>query len=271
MGTEVAIADWRDDRVDWSNADLVVIRSTWDYHRHPLEFLTWIEGTAARTRVCNGADAVRWNHDKRYLLDLARAGLPTVTTAVLEPGVGPDAVGAAVASTATSPGGGVVVKPTISAGSRDTARYGGSQVDRDRAVRHAGALLDAGRAVLVQPFVDTVDSYGETAVVYFDGERSHAVRKGPMLRAGDDPDTDRTPSEELSPRVPTPAEIDVGDRVVGWLTDRFGSLLYTRVDLLDSPAGPVVLEVEVIEPALFCELAAGSLERFAEAIRSRVA
>lgn len=54
----------------------------------------------------------------------------------------------------------LVVKPSVSAGSRDTARYSTSETVAAR--HHAERLLAKGRTVLVQPYQDSVDSRGET-------------------------------------------------------------------------------------------------------------
>ena len=117
---------------------------------------------------------------------------------------------------------------------------------------------------MVQPYVQAVEEAGETALLYLGGAFSHAIRKGPLLHA----DTRSDPSglfvsEEISPREPSAEERAVGDRVMAWLTERFGPLLYARVDLLP---GARVLEVELAEPSLFLAHAPGSAARLADAI-----
>ncbi|HZU48281.1 MAG TPA: hypothetical protein VFA16_13670 [Mycobacterium sp.] len=60
------------------NADLVVLRTTRDYSDRLDEFLVW---TKRVSNLLNAAPVIEWNVDKRYLRDLQRAGVPTVTAA----------------------------------------------------------------------------------------------------------------------------------------------------------------------------------------------
>ena len=268
-GLTASAADWHDPTVRWADADLVVIRSTWDYHRDLDAYLAWVDATGAATTLANAPAMIRWNADKRYLLDVADAGLPAIRPAVLEPGASADALRSTLDAVAATHGTGVVVKPAVSSGSRDTARYHDDGTDRARAVAHARDLLSVGRVVLVQPFEPSVDTWGETALVHLGGRFSHAVRKGPMLRPDAPPIADRPAAvEALTARQATTAERAVGDAVLDWLVARFGTTpLYARVDLLAGDGDdPVVLEVEVLEPALFCGFDPAATERFADAV-----
>ncbi len=251
-------ADWRswdDPAVDWGSYDLVVIRSTWDYARRRDDFTAW---AASVPRLANPADVIVWNTDKTYLRDLTGAGLPVVPTVWLSPdGPGewpswPD----------------LVVKPTVSAGARDTARYGPAELDRAR--DHAGRLLAAGRAVMVQPYLAGVDTDGEAALVYVGGAYSHTLRKAAVLRLGDAAETDELwRPEEITERQPTAAEQALAERTLAAVPGGAGRLLYARVDLLPGPDGdPVLIEVELTEPSLFLTSAPGSADRFAAAIRN---
>ena len=113
---------------------------------------------------------LRWNTDKTYLRELSEAGLPVVETTWLYPG-----------DTFAAPTTGeYVVKPAVSAGSKDTNRYVAGEHD-ELAADHATRLLDAGRVVMVQPYLDQVDTVGETAMLFFAGEFSHAIRKAALL------------------------------------------------------------------------------------------
>lgn len=74
---------WDDPKLDWAGFDGVPVRSTWDYPLRRDAFLAW----AGRARVtANPYDVLVWNTDKRYLQDLARAGVATVPTVILPPG-----------------------------------------------------------------------------------------------------------------------------------------------------------------------------------------
>jgi glutathione synthase/RimK-type ligase-like ATP-grasp enzyme len=247
---------WDDPAVDWDSYDLVVIRATWDYVPRRDDFTAW---AAAVPRLANPAAVVAWSTDKTYLRELTAAGVPVVPTTWLAPG---DALAGL--------DGDVVVKPTVSAGARDTARYGAGETDRARA--HAATLLDAGRPVMVQPYLAAVDSAGETAVVHVGGAYSHAIRKGALLRPGDAAETDELwRPEEITPREPSAAERDLAERALAVVPGGPGPLLYARVDLLPGPDGsPVVVEVELAEPSLFLSVVPGSADRLAAAIRAAV-
>ena len=249
---------WDDPTVSWSRFDLVLLRSTWNYTECPVEFLAWCERVAGSTRLLNPPDLVRWNTDKRYLADLAEKGVPVIAAHFLAPGDDP-------ASFPTHPE--FVVKPCIGAGSRDTQRY--TAPNRAAAVAHAKRLLDAGRHVLVQPYLEAVDTAGETALLFFAGRFSHAIRKGPLLQRDGAATAALFAPEAITPREPSSAEIDAAHRALAAIPG--GAPLYARVDLLPSPDGPQLLELELTEPSLFFDHAPGSAERFVAAIESTLA
>ena len=251
-------AVWDDPAVDWS-AGLTVLRSTWDYTHHRRRFLDWVHGLP---RVANDAALVDWSTDKAYLVDLAAAGVPTVPTEVAQPGVPLPGFAAEV-----------IVKPSVGAGSRGVGRF---TPDRIReAQEHAERLHAAGRTVLVQPYLHGVDDTGEAALVYFDGAFSHAITKGAMIPAATAHPVEGGAlyiEENITPRTPSPAERAVGDAAVAFVRDRFGGdPLYARVDLLPGPDGPVVVELELVEPSVFLQHDgdARAAARFAAAIRKR--
>ena len=252
LGVDVEPAVWDDVDVDWDGYDLVVIRATWDYTVRRDEFLTWTERVP---RLLNPPDVIAWNTDKRYLRDLPHA----VETEFVVPG---DAW-------IPSHHGEFVVKPTVSAGSRDTARY--VPEDHDRARAHVASLLDAGRTVMIQPYLGAVDEYGETALIYFDGVFSHAIRKGQLLHPGGDPSGALYVEEPITPRTPSTAEHDVADAVLAALPWPREALLYARVDMIPGPDGaPQLVELELTEPSLFFGHAVGAAERFAARIVRRL-
>lgn len=245
---------WDDPSVDWSAVDLVVIRATWDYALRHDEFLAWTERVAAVTSLANPAAVVRANTDKRYLRDLAAAGLAVVPTTWVEPGEVP-----------TLPTAGeYVVKPAVSAGARDTTRYRAG--DR-AAAAHVARLQAEGRTVMVQPYLDGVDAAGETALVFIDRTYSHALRKGALLTPDAGEVSGLYREEQMSAREPAAAERALAEDVLAAVK---GDLLYARVDLIPGPDGaPVLLELELTEPSLFLVHAPEAAGRFAVAIRKR--
>src|SRR5262249_36194511 len=171
------IADWDDPQVEWQRFDLALLRSAWDYTERLPQFLAWVGGTAAVTRLLNPVPVVRWNSDKHYLLELTRAGLPVVASHFAEPGMDPSAVlGEFLERHACAD---LVVKPAVGAGSRDTRRH--ARAARAEILAHLEYLLAARRSVMLQPYLTGVDAHGETALIYIAGRFSHAIRKRPLL------------------------------------------------------------------------------------------
>ena len=252
---------WNDPAVDWPALGLAILRSTWDYPGDRRTFLAWAESVP---RLANAVDVVAWNSDKRYLGDVAAAGIPVVPSEWSDPG-----------EPVNLPTGEFVVKPSVGAGSRGVGRFG---PDAHAAARsHAAALHDAGRVVMVQPYLADVDTSGETALIYFDGAFSHAVRKAPMLPEATvhDMAPDGTAGIVVPERITThradPDELRLGERVMALLRGRFGAdLLYARVDVIPTPYGPVVLELELIEPSLHFRYDQDAAARFAASVSRRL-
>ena len=253
-GLEARLAVWDDPRESWEDA-LVVVRSTWDYTSRREAFLAWAR---AVPRLLNPYPVVEYSSDKRYLVDLARRGVPVVESLVVEVGERP-----------ALPEGDLVVKPVVGAGSMDAARYGPDE--RDAARAHVARLHRAGRPALVQPYVASVDAEGEVAVVVIDGEVSHLMRKGAMLNTDELERTwlYRFEQMALAPRDPALERLALAvlDEVVG-LADE--PPLYARVDLVRTGAGWAVLELELVEPSLFLGFHPPAAGRLAGAVRARL-
>jgi hypothetical protein len=250
---------WDDPTVLWDEYELVVIRSTWDYATRRGDFLSWV---ASLPSVLNAPDVLTWNTDKVYLRELAAAGIRTVSTAWIEPGASPDTI--------SLPDGELVVKPAVSAGAWNTARYGAA--DGDRARRHVDRLLSAGRTVMVQPYVGSVDGAGETGLIYIDGVLSHSVRKGPLLIRSAAASDQLFAREEISKRDASNDERQLAENTLDALPWSRRELLYARVDMVRSQDGtPMLIELELTEPSLFFALGDGAAERFAKATANRLA
>ncbi|MFC9911174.1 RimK family alpha-L-glutamate ligase [Streptomyces sp. NPDC127197] len=253
-GAEAVAVEWDDPAVDWAGFDLAVIRSTWDYSWRAAEFVAWAEACGKATRLANPADVVRWNTDKRYLGELAAAGVPTVPTCYTAPGEPADLPDDHE----------YVVKPTSGAGARYAARY--LPEERETAVRHLARLHEEGLTAMVQPFVRSIDTAGERALQFFGGRLLHASRKGAVLAPGTPYDERKVAHPGLEVWEPTDAELAVAERALAAVPDA-PDLLYARVDLVDGEDGePRVMELELVEPNLFLSLHRGSVARVAEAM-----
>ncbi len=259
-GAHAEIADWDDAGVDWARFDIALLRSAWDYTERLPEFLTWVEHTASVTRLMNPAPVVRWNSDKHYLHELARAGLAVVPTCYADPGADAGAVLREFLAQHSCTE--VVVKPAVGAGSRDTRRHAGTATAE--ILVHMNRLLAAQRSVMLQPYLSGVDVHGETALMFIAGRFSHAIRKGPLLPPGAPSTQGLFAPEAISPRIPGADELAAAERVLAHLP--FGTLLYARVDLIrDAQGSPRLLELEITEPSLFLAHAPGSGSRLATA------
>jgi hypothetical protein len=262
---DAAVSDWDDPGVDWASYRLALLRSTWDYAERLPQFLSWADRTAKLTTLINPPELIRWNTDKHYLAELARAGVPVVPTRFVEPG---EPAAAGLEAFLTEEGAAEwVVKPAVGAGSRDAARYARGEERTARA--HLERLLDAGRSVMLQPYLDQVDLHGETALIYLSGRFSHAIRKGPLLRPSAGPTDALFADEHITPRVPAPEELRVAEHVLTALP--FPRPLYARVDLIRSAdAMPCLLELELTEPSLFLAHAPDAAVRLAAQLRAQL-
>ncbi|MDQ1345433.1 MAG: hypothetical protein QG586_963 [Pseudomonadota bacterium] len=273
-GAEVATPFWDDAAVDWRSYSAAVLRSTWDYVERIDEFLPWAERCAQQTVLLNPPAVVRWNTDKHYLHELAQQGIPVVPTRFVEPesiaaqqlerflGADADALTAGSADSFVE----FVIKPSIGAGSKDTARYHRHEVGR--ATEHLARLLAQGRSAMLQPYLDRVDEQGETALIYLGGEFSHAIRKGPLLRAGAALVEGLFAPEQITPREPQSDELAIARQAYAAIGS--SRPVYARIDLIrGADDTPVVLELELTEPSLFFAHAPGSAERFARVLLER--
>lgn len=271
-GVAADIRAWDDPTVSWSRYDLVLLRSTWDYTGRYPEFIDWCERIERTTRLLNPLDVVRWNTDKRYLAQLEAIDIPIVPSDFALPGDDPQAILTEFLGVHPDAAE-IVIKPTIGAGSRDARRHRREALDAMR--EHLALLLDAQRSAILQPYLSSVDAAGETALLYFDGQFSHAIRKGPLLQADADSTRALFATEHIQPRTPGADERELADRLVAalpQLMDTDYPLPYARIDLIRRADGsPCVLELELVEPSVFLDHDPGAAARLAAALAQRVA
>ncbi len=258
-GVEAAMAVWDDPAVDWGRADLVVLRTVWDYHHRLGEFLAWLHRMEELgVRVLNRPETVRWNAHKGYLAELAAAGVPVIPTLHLGAGVGiePEDV---VAELGTLD---VVVKPAVSASADRTWRLDLGNPD------HLARAVELRRRddVLIQPHLSELAERGETSFVLFDGEISHTGLRPAALTEGID-----ATDFGVTPLEPNPAEISVVEGCMSRVAERGWDPLYARVDMVRLADGSALLaELELIEPNLFLYVRPQAVETFASAVLNRL-
>jgi hypothetical protein len=251
LGIEASPVVWSDDVPDPTRLELVVLRSTWDYHHRRDAFLRWIERVGRATALSNDPSTVRWNHDKHYLADLAARGLPVVPT------VWGSEIDSPTATMRQRGWARAVLKPCVSASGEGASVLSESE---PLAAEQSFRSLRARGEVMLQPFLDGTLVPGERSLVYLDGRYSHAVVRAPKFHDG--------PSiVEGTPVLPSAPELAVGERTVASIEPR---PLYARVDLVPVDGAPHLMELELIEPLLYLGAHHDAPQRFAQAIAGRL-
>ena len=251
-GVDAAWAVWDDPAVDWSAAELVVVRSTWDYHRRTEEFLAWAREVESRTRLLNGAELFAWNADKAYLVRLA-ADLPCVPTALLD-----DRTLVTGLAKATERWGTVVIKPRVGASGIGVVVVSGPEDER--------LQMLAPAPWVVQPLVESVRTVGETSVYVFGGR---AVSQVDKRAAGEEVRVHEAYGGSSVPVPLDPERAALAEAAVAVVGERQGRApAYARVDVMRWEDQWVVSELELIEPGLYLDIHPGNAEPFADLVAS---
>ena len=257
-GSHTGAAPWNGPLDPFLAADAVVLRSTWDYHYALDRFAAWLdELEGCGVPVYNPPGLVRWNLTKRYLLDLGERGAPVPRTHIVPRD--PAAVAAIFDLTGWEH---AVIKPAVGASGHNVRLLGRREIDEA-----VGGLLPDGYAdrLVVQEFVPEIRQTGELACVFFDGAFSHAFWRRPA------PGEFRVNSQygaRLEPASPAEATVRQARAVLELLP---AIPLYARVDGLPRAGDLLLMELELIEPGLALDLAAGAADAFAEATLRRLA
>lgn len=238
LGHSVRFAVWNDPTVDWSQGAVTLIRSTWDYHLAPEAWLSWLGEAGRKTRLVNPLELLRWNTDKRYLAELAAKGLPCLPTVFVE-----DAATSLSAITSQQGWNDVVIKPAIGASARGARRFRGAEMG-DAAEQHLRSLLQTS-AVLVQPYMAVVERAQESCLIFIAGRFSHAFVK-PAFSSG------AAGHLAIQLHQPSAEELAVAEQV---LQAAPMAPTYARVDLIPVEQGPMLMELELIEPDMALRLA----------------
>ena len=254
-GIDAGPVRWDRDR-DWTVYDAVIVRSCWEYHEHVEQFRDWLDTVAAaETAVCNPVDALRWNHHKFYLDDLARRGVDVLATAFVER-VENRSVASVLAERGWTD---AVVKPAVG-----TSSEGVRRVSADDA-----PTTSPDEDVLVQRFAPAIAD-GERSMVFVAGSFSHAWRSVPA-------ENDFRSHNQFGGHVeafdPSASVREDARAVLSTAATVLGrdpaELLYARVDGVERDGHFVVMELELVEPFLGLERG-GAVERLATAIAERV-
>ena len=266
-GLKARIAAWDDESEDWSKSPLVIVRATWNYYEVPERFLRWAARVGDVCTLFNPLEVIRWNIHKGYLRDLRERGVNATPTAYVAQGSDGHLAGICDEHAWEK----IVVKPAISASSFST-----HAMQRDALDEALFASLVAKREMMVQPYIESVEEYGERSIVMIDGEVCHSIRKEPRLAGGDESVSGPHPIDDDVRALATAALAAVDGAALAAVDgaalgagDR--TLLYGRVDVArDQDGAPMVMELELIEPSLFFVQSPETLDRFVNVVRSKV-
>lgn len=244
------------------NFDLLIVRSPWDYmdtDEKRRGLFTWLTVVSqAGITLENDLSWLIWNSDKIYLNTLAAAGAPVVPTLFLPAEERVDNEWLGLYFKKYGP---FVLKPTVSAAAKDTFLIDSASAHQtltglNGAVEGDFAAWRGDRSFMIQPFLSEIRSAGEWSLVYFRGHYSHAVHKLPAKGQW-------LVQDELGGSVisgnPPPAVFAAAQQTVACLDPVMAGManapdklpLYLRVDIIESRAGPLIGELEMIEPELF--------------------
>jgi glutathione synthase/RimK-type ligase-like ATP-grasp enzyme len=256
-GLNVDRTSW-DDKRDWTTSHIILIRAIWDYFHRWNEFSQWLERTQDKVISINPFKLIRWNAHKFYLKELSRSGVRIPPTLFIKSGVGQSLEGHLKAVDWKD----VVLKPAISGAGRHTYKF-----SKDSASEFEGIFsqLLAEEDVLLQEFQPSIQERGEAALMFIDGQFTHAVLK--RAKRGDfrvQDDFGGTVEEY----VPTREEVELARKIIALCPE---PALYGRVDLFWNTAGDVLLgELEVIEPEMWFRYHPSAADLLAKAVAKRV-
>ncbi len=259
LGVQVSQPVWNDPAVDWGRFDAVLIRTTWDYASQREAFVAWAK--AVGPRLLNPPDVVAWNTHKSYLRALAKEKVATIPTIWLDRY---QELHLAFVWPGWEMG---FIKPQVGASASGTLRFSASELAEVEQVLHAALRRED---MMIQPYLSSVESFGEVSAIFIDGAFSHGVRKVPV--AGDYRVQDDHGASDYAHSF-SAEELILCEGVLaaaGRVLQREEPLLYARVDLLTDDKGRLLLtELELVEPSLFFRHGPQAAERLAQALVKR--
>lgn len=257
LGVEVVPIPWTEiDPYAVVDSPPIVLRSTWDYHRMPTLFLAWLDSLADSGRATmNPPHIARGNVDKIYLQELESAGIAIPKTRWLDR-VDHETIDRAMSEEGWDR---AILKPRIAA-----TAYGTFLISKGSAIPDDDLAPARASGALLQEVVLEIVERGETSIVYAGGAFSHAVVK----RAKDG---EFRVQQDFGGRVqaasPSASLLSFAASVMSLVPD---TCLYARVDVVDSGRGPLLMELELIEPELYFLHVPDAAARMAALIASRL-
>ena len=261
LGWQTEVVSWRSPSVNWSDYEVVIIRSPWDYQDDMASFLqvlSAIEQSSARLE--NSLAVVKWNINKSYLKSLAVDGVTIVPT------LWPEAFDAKQLAEYFTHfcSEQIVLKPRVSANADNTFWLTKTNY-QDKLAELTASFAD--RELMVQPFIADICSEGEFSLFYFNGEFSHAILKTP---AQGDFRVQEEHGGRLTKIEPEPVLVEHAEQCMKAISELFNMPLYARVDFVRHQTGFALMEAELIEPSLYFNMDEQSPRRFAQAFVKRL-
>ncbi|MBN2892536.1 MAG: hypothetical protein JXL97_11765 [Bacteroidales bacterium] len=250
---EAEIIPWSDNR-DWSDYDLVVIRTTWNYHLNFPKFIDKLKLIESQTKLINSTKIVLWNIHKEYLFELEKSGIPIVPTKLIRKRTKIDKKWLETIEFDK-----IVVKPAISLGAIGALK---TNINSKDAILHANELLE-NNDVLIQPFVESIYS-GEASLLFFDGKFSHAVQKIP--KKGEYRVQDAY-GGSVEPFLPDSYEINIAEKAIKLVPIE---PIYARVDFVNYNNSPHLMELELIEPNIFMRYSDVCIPNFINTLKKQI-
>lgn len=253
LGWQVETISWRDSTVVWNDFEAVIIRTPWDYQKSPDEFLEVLRKIdASKARLENPLKIVEWNLSKQYLRELEANGIKIVPTIWDEKTVDETSFNRWRSHFQTDE---IIIKPIISATAEFTFRL--------KNFTHKLTETFVNKPFMVQPFVPKIVTEGEFSLFYFGGIYSHTILKTPKAK-------DFRVQEEhggiITQVAPSEQLLQSAQKVFAQISDE---LLYARIDFVrDENDNFCLMELELIEPALYLRMDKDAPERFAKAINN---
>lgn len=235
INLDLSFTNWQDQNINWNKFDAAMIRSTWNYVPFRDEFVLWSKKVEKQTKLFNSSEIIEWNTDKKYLNELENLGIPIIPTKYcknIEESQNQ-------LSWAFEQASAIAIKPSIGAG----ARLAGRATNIDQANELLNKIFANNRIAMIQPYVESVDSDGEKAIVVIDGELSHVANKVPALTKGGH--GDGAGFVEINEDLVEIFEV-VKSKLKFW-----NELLYARIDVVKLNNSYVLMELELAEPWLF--------------------
>ena len=254
-GHDASVAGWDDEAVDWASFDAILIRATWNYAWHLDAFRAWIARANEQTALINPIETLEWNLHKGYLRELERAGIPIIPTAFFD-----QCASVSIMELCESRGWSrIVIKPTVSAGSFGTRAFDLCKGEAPAAQAFFDEMI-AQREMMIQRFIPSVESVGETALIVIDGQLTHAIEKRPRF---DDQDEEVYLRDSISDEMR-----DIATKVIDAANKAH---LYARVDVIPDDDGSLMLsELEMLEPSLFFPYSERAVEVFVQGVEKRM-